>query len=119
MDWERVECLRDELGADAFEDVLDLFLAETDQKVAELQAGTGAGDVAADMHFLKGAALNLGFDELASACERAEMLATAGRPEAINLPAILDCFARSRAELVAYRATPQPRSGTPPGRDWR
>ena len=105
MDWQRLRELRSEVGAEAFEEVLELFLAETDQKVAELQAGADGDDVGADMHFMKGAALNLGFDELAEACQRAETLANAGQPEDVDLDAILDCYAVSREALMAFRAT--------------
>lgn len=103
MNWDRLQELREEVGEDAFDEVLDLFLAETDEKVSELSASPTPATLGSDMHFLKGAALNLGFDELATACQEAESLAANGRTDAVDLASILDCYAANRAALVASR----------------
>lgn len=101
MDWTRVHELREEVGADAFSEVLALFLEETDGMAQQLAAGADPSRLADDMHFMKGAALNLGFDDLASACHNAESLARRGHGVAVDVPAILACYARSRAALLA------------------
>jgi len=101
MDWTRVRELRDEVGAEAFSEVLTLFLEETDGMAQSLGAGADRARLADDMHFMKGAALNLGFDELATACHGAESLARQGQAAAVDVSAILACYARSRAALLA------------------
>ncbi len=105
MDWTRVNELREEVGAEAFSEVLALFLEETDGMAQQLAAGADPARLADDMHFMKGAALNLGFDELATACHGAETKARQGQPAAVDLPAILACYARSRAALLAEQDT--------------
>jgi HPt (histidine-containing phosphotransfer) domain-containing protein len=69
---ERLAALRDEIGDDGFEEVLEIFLKESDEVVTRL-AAQGAGEMAeADLHFLKGTALTLGLDDLAELCRRGE-----------------------------------------------
>lgn len=105
MDWTRVRELRDEVGADAFSEVLTLFLDETDDLARRLSGGADPARLADDMHFMKGAALNLGFDDLAAACHGGESLARRGRAAEVDVPAILACYARSRAALLAESET--------------
>ena len=70
---DRLEALREEIGADGFEEVVSLFLQES-AEVVERLGGQRPGDLSAeDLHFLKGSALTLGFDDLADLCRRAEM----------------------------------------------
>jgi histidine phosphotransfer protein HptB len=70
---ERIAALRDEIGEDGFEEVLKVFLTESEEVVTRL-AAQGMGTMAeADLHFLKGTALTLGLDDLAELCRRGEM----------------------------------------------
>lgn len=78
IDWGRVRDLRDEIGAEDFAEVVALFLEEADEAVARLCATRGAAAVEADLHFLKGAALNLGFAEFALLCQQGERRAAQG-----------------------------------------
>lgn len=78
IDWGRVRALRDEIGADDFAEVVTLFLEEADEAVARLSSARGAAAVEADLHFLKGAALNLGFAEFAALCQNGERRAAQG-----------------------------------------
>lgn len=66
IDWHRADALRAEIGADDFDEVAALFLQECDETIAAMCAAGLAGPDA--LHFLKGAALNLGFDALARLC---------------------------------------------------
>lgn len=93
IDWVRVADLRSEVGEDSFAEVIELFLEETDEVAARLRRGSG-GSLRDDMHFLKGSALNLGFRDLAALCQEGERRAAAGA--AVDLTAVLDCYARSR-----------------------
>ncbi|MGL5009742.1 MAG: Hpt domain-containing protein, partial [Paracoccaceae bacterium] len=61
-DWQRVDDLAAEIGADAVVEVVVMFLEETDEVVARLAA---APPTMEDYHFLKGSALNLGLTDLA------------------------------------------------------
>lgn len=67
IDWTRVHELRAEIGHDGFGEVVAMFLEESDSIIA-----SASGPLAPDeLHFLKGAALNLGFSDLAEACATA------------------------------------------------
>lgn len=79
VNWDRVRVLRDEIGGDDLPEVVGLFLEEGDAVMARLSAPQTAHQVEADLHALKGTALNLGFDALAGLCRAAELAAREGR----------------------------------------
>lgn len=97
IDWPRVKELRTEMG-DSFGEIVDVFLDEVDEVVARLADGDRSA-LAADMHFLKGASLNLGFARLADVCAVAEQNANAGG--SVDVESVLACFRDSRAEFLA------------------
>jgi histidine phosphotransfer protein HptB len=69
VDWQRVDDLAAEIGADAVVEVVGMFLEETDAVIARLTSDTPTTE---DYHFLKGSALNLGLADLAALCQRGE-----------------------------------------------
>lgn len=80
----RLAELRDEIGAGELGEVVAIFLDETDQVVARLRTGRAA-DPAADLHFLKGSALNLGLAAFAGFCHEGEQRAGADGKELASL----------------------------------
>ncbi len=107
IDWERVAELRSEVGEEAFAEVVELFLEEV-QEVVDRLGAAARSDVppepdalAADLHSLKGSALNLGFAELARLCADGELRAAAGDAAGVELPGLLSCYADSRTAFVA------------------
>ena len=72
VDETRLRALREEVGDDGYDEVLALFLAESDEAVGRLEVWAGGEIPGAELHFLKGIALNLGFDDLAALCRKAE-----------------------------------------------
>ena len=106
IDWDRLNQLRTEVGEDDFDEVVALFLEEVDEVVARLAANPDPATYEADLHFLKGSALNLGFSDLAALCEAGERAAAAGRARDVRIAPVLDSYARSRRmfEAAAGRA---------------
>ena len=98
IDWTRINELRDEIGADGFDEVVDMFLEEADEVIARLTSGGLAKSLEADLHFLKGAALNLGFDELATLCQDGEQRAAFGEAD-FNITAVKHCYTTSKSAL--------------------
>ena len=106
IDWDRVAELRDEVGEDDFAEVMALFLEETEEAAIRLASETGdAGQIARDLHFLKGSALNMGFSDLAALCQAGERRARQG-DGGVDRSAILKCFHDSRSALEAGKARP-------------
>lgn len=95
IDWDRVKELRDEIGADDFAEVVDMFLEEADAAAGRLSPSLTAKAMEADLHFLKGAALNLGFRDLANLCQDGERRAAGGDTN-VGLDAVRDCYAASK-----------------------
>lgn len=100
IDWDRVAELREEVGEDSFAEVVALFIEEMDVATAELSPQAGGVELADALHFIKGSALNLGFDRLAALCDRGEQEALAGRQTAVDLAGLRDVYTRSRQHLV-------------------
>ena len=99
IDWDRVASLREEIGAADFAEVVEMFLAESDEAVARLLAGIPDPTLEADLHFLKGSALNLGFRHLAALCNAGEKCAAAGAE--VDVPEVAESFAATRRAFEA------------------
>jgi HPt (histidine-containing phosphotransfer) domain-containing protein len=94
IDWDRVADLRAEIGEADFEEVVEMFLCESDEVITRLRRGRPDPTLEAELHFLKGSALNLGFSQLAELCSKGEKAAEAGR--AVDLGAIVSSYGATR-----------------------
>jgi HPt (histidine-containing phosphotransfer) domain-containing protein len=96
IDWARVDELRAEIGAEDFGEVVALFLQEADEVVARLAAGSDPARLEAELHFLKGSALNLGLRDLALLCQDGEKAAAQGLAAGVDPGAVVACYQASR-----------------------
>lgn len=99
IDWERVDCLLAEIGDADFKEVVDLFLEEVEGVLGRLSPQARPRQQEADLHFLKGSALNLGFADLAALCQAEERRAASGSP--IDGAPIVALYAASRQAFLA------------------
>jgi histidine phosphotransfer protein HptB len=95
IDWDHLMSLRDDIGEEDFADVVLVFFAEMDAKLADLAADPARADADA-FHFLRGGAANLGFLAMADACATAEAACRAGLEP--DLDAVIAAFSDSLAE---------------------
>lgn len=100
IDWQRVAELKEEIGTEGFAEVADMFLDEAEGAVRALLSGLPASQIEAQLHFLKGSALNLGLSELAAICQEGERKAAAGEGEAVDLNQMAAIYNASRARLL-------------------
>jgi HPt (histidine-containing phosphotransfer) domain-containing protein len=100
IDWERVKELRGEIGADDFAEVVEMFLEEADEAVERLSPNLTAKAMEADLHYLKGAALNLGFAALSTLCQEGERRAAGGATD-VDLDAVRQVYDTSK---IAFEA---------------
>ncbi|OYX21473.1 MAG: hypothetical protein B7Z04_02900 [Rhodobacterales bacterium 32-66-9] len=100
IDWKRVDELKDEIGADGFAEVADMFLDEAEGAVTALLRGIPADEVEGQLHFLKGSALNLGLSELAAICQDGERRAAAGEGALVDVALVASVWRASRAGLL-------------------
>lgn len=96
IDWQRVSTLRDEIGAEDFEEVVPLFIEEVESVTNELRADPDIDKLEGHMHFLKGSAVSLGFAAFSAMCHDGEAQAAAGDGESVDVEAVLDCFEESK-----------------------
>ena len=99
VNWERVGELEAEIGAGDFAEVVEIFLEECDGTAARLADGE-PGALEADLHFLRGAAMNLGLDAMAAACQAGERAAAQGEGARVDRAAIAELYGASRAALL-------------------
>ena len=99
IDWEQVDELRTDMG-DSFDEIVEVFLGEVEDALARLDPAVGAAGLAADLHFLKGAALNLGFRAFAKLCAEGEGKANAGIVAPGNLDAVRSSYRESREAFL-------------------
>ncbi|MEM8554412.1 MAG: Hpt domain-containing protein [Pseudomonadota bacterium] len=101
LDWSRIEELREEVGEDAFGEVVDLFLDEVSDTLGQLDSHDTPAAMEEAMHFLKGASLNLGFSALSELCAKGETDARAGALAAVDVGAVRQCY---QATAEAFKA---------------
>lgn len=101
IDWARVSQLRDEIGADDFGEVVEIFLEEVEEEIAHLRAVPAPETLEAKLHFLKGSALNLGFDNFSDLCKAGEVAAAQGDASKIDLGQIVDSYSNSKSEFLS------------------
>jgi histidine phosphotransfer protein HptB len=100
IDWERVEELRSEIGPDSFMEVVEMFLEEADGVADRLASGIPDAELEAELHFLKGSALNLGLDQLAGLCQAGERAAANGAAATVDTVAVMKAYALSKSALL-------------------
>lgn len=101
IDWKRVTELRDEVGEDDFNEIIDLFLEEVDEVIELLRGGDGLDELEEHMHFLKGSALNIGFSDFAKLCQIGETLSAEGKIEDVDVDGVLTVYDASRSHFLA------------------
>ncbi|MGP3696631.1 Hpt domain-containing protein [Rhodobacter sp. NSM] len=99
IDWKRVADLRGEVGEDGFDEVVQMFLEETDQSIRSLSSGAEPA-LEELLHFLKGSALNLGFTTVARLCQDGETLAAEGRGSEVDLGMLINSYRLARMEFI-------------------
>ncbi|WP_146584474.1 Hpt domain-containing protein [Puniceibacterium confluentis] len=101
IDWQRIHELHSEIGADDFQEVVDLFLSEVEDSLGDLASVTINAQLLQErLHFLKGSALNLGFSEMARLCQAGELAAAAGQHQTVKVAKVHEVFAESRTAFL-------------------
>lgn len=101
IDWSRVNELRDEVGAEDFDEVVDLFLEEVEEVIDRLRSAPNLSRLEQDMHFLKGSALSLGFDAFSNLCQTGERLSAEGAADSVDVAGVIAGFEQSKAMFLA------------------
>ncbi len=96
IDWKRVDELRGEIGPEDFNEVVALFLEEVESVMVRLDTRPDPATYGADLHFLKGSALNLGFTGFGAQCQIGERLANSGKQDSVDIVGILAAYAKSK-----------------------
>ena len=100
IDWPRVTELREEVGPEDFGEVVEIFLEEVEEVIGKLQNGD-RNQLEQDLHFLKGSALNLGFEEFSALCFDGEQKSARGETDGVDLAAIIAKFQESKSLFLA------------------
>jgi HPt (histidine-containing phosphotransfer) domain-containing protein len=98
---ERVQELRSEVGDDDFEEIVALFIAESDTIVARLRSVGDPAEAEELLHALKGSALNLGFETLAVLCREGRGQAAGSDAWRPLFDHLLEVYEQSKDRLSA------------------
>lgn len=100
IDWDRVVELQEEVGAEDFPEIVDVFLEEVEEALPKLTESCSSSDLEDTLHLLKGCAWNLGFRGLGALCAAGEGLAASGLGSKVNLQEIKDIYEASKADFL-------------------
>ena len=101
IDWPRVEELRDEVGAEDFGEVVELFLEEVEEVIERLIKLDDRSQLEQDLHFLKGSALNLGFQAFSTKCQDGERQSAQGQANTVDVPSIIAEYQTSKSSFIS------------------
>ena len=99
ISWRRVDELKREIGEEDFNEVVEMFIVEVEEVVERLRTHPDPSRYQEDLHFLKGSALNLGFEEFGSRCREGERAAASAAAE-LDLQPILSSYEASKSEFL-------------------
>lgn len=102
--WPRVVELRDEVGPEDFDEVVDLFIEEVQEVIERLQQSVELSELEKDLHFLKGSALSLGFEDFSTLCQDGERKSASGEAALVDVAAIISSFETSKRIFQAELA---------------
>lgn len=105
IDWTRVKELFDEVGAEDFDEVVDLFFEEVEEITDRLRTTPDQDALEGNLHFLKGSALSLGFSDFAKLCQHGETASGKGRAADVDLAAILESYNASKVLFLNELST--------------
>jgi len=102
INWEQVKQLEEDIGAEDFGDVVEMFIMEVDEAVDNLRGVQSMpdADLGPALHFLKGSAANLGFRDFADCCASGEKQADAGAGSAVDLGRVVDLYDQSKQTFL-------------------
>lgn len=101
IDWDRVHALREEVGPEDFEEVVELFLEEVDAEIEMLADVAQGAPLGEKLHFLKGSALSLGFARFSAICQQNEARIASDPHAAVDIDGLKGLYAASRSEFLA------------------
>jgi len=99
INWDRISELRNEIGDDDIAEVIEIFLEEVEETISELLGAQTCIQAEQHFHALKGSALNLGFSEFASLCERGEFKASLGETDQNVINSVDPVYRRSKCHF--------------------
>jgi len=102
IDWSRVRELRDEVGAEDFDEVVEIFLEEVEEIIEKLATAPSLASLEEDLHFLKGSAMSFGFVAFSRLCHDGELKSAAGQADQVDLAAVIDGFRNARSEFTSH-----------------
>jgi HPt (histidine-containing phosphotransfer) domain-containing protein len=101
IDWDRVAALKEEVGTEDFDEVIELFLMEVDEEIDALNAVPPGVPLQEKLHFLKGSALSLGFSQFSNLCQSGEAALQTDPAAQVDLGAICDSYQSSRETFLS------------------
>ncbi len=95
INWARVAELKSDMGAEGFDEVVELFMTEIEEALTEM-ARHFPDSVKNDLHFLKGSAANIGFEQLRAYCLEGE-----ADPNSVDPSQVAGCYFDSKKAFLA------------------
>lgn len=104
IDWDRVQALHEEVGAEDFDEIVEIFMEEVEEIVAGLGNLSDRSTLGDALHSLKGSALNLGFSEFCTLCAAGEAAAEDGKADTIDVEAVINSFEVSKQVFLSDKS---------------
>lgn len=101
ISWNRINELKEDIGEEDFAEIAAIFLEEVTEVIDRLKVNPVPEKLEEDLHFLKGSALNLGFEALSKLCHDGEQYAANKEYSSIALAPVFETYEKSCIEFNA------------------
>lgn len=95
----RLNELKSEVGEEDFSEVIEIFCEEVEEVLKGLQTGDPS-ELAQQLHFLKGSALNIGLQKVGELCESEEICLRSDAKHAADVAGLRMAYDDSIKELA-------------------
>lgn len=95
----RIQELKDEVGEDDLIEVIELFCDEVEE-VLDILDTSSQNDLPAQLHFLKGSALNIGLDAVSELCRTEEIRLKSDPTVLPDIGAIRSAYVEAKSALL-------------------
>ena len=95
----RIQELKDEVGEDDLIEVIELFCEEVEEVLDALET-TEQSQIPAQLHFLKGSALNIGLDAVSDLCKEQELRLKADPAASADIASIRAAYDTAKTALL-------------------
>lgn len=100
LNWTTIKKLHHDIDPEDFDEIVDIFLGEMETEIQALRKDDCTDTIGCRLHFLKGSALNMGFETFSKLCTVGEQGLATPSTSGIDTFEIEECYKKSKTQFL-------------------